>query len=93
MRSVAGLLGGANPVPGLSSLLPGAGTVGMAASVLSLLGGMNAKPEVHLHQEVVINIGEGQVSERAFWDDLVQYHILPGLTRGGLVAGSKGGAE
>jgi len=48
-------------------------------------------PEVHFHQEIVINIGEGMISEKAFWDNLVHYYILPGLERKGFIPVKVGG--
>lgn len=50
-----------------------------------------AKPELHMHQEIVINIGEGMISEKAFWDNLVHYYILPGLERKGFIPVKVGG--
>lgn len=89
-RALSALLGvGTNP---LSSLVPGGQAISLATGAMSLLDLFrSAGPELHLHQEIVINIGEGQVSEKAFWDNLVQYHILPGLERGGFVPVKVGG--
>ncbi len=90
VKALSALTGaGANP---LSGLVPGAQALGVAAGAMGLIELFrSAGPELHLHQEIVINIGEGQVSEKAFWDNLVQYHILPGLERNGFVpVGIKG---
>ncbi|MEO0250407.1 MAG: hypothetical protein ABIN58_12970 [candidate division WOR-3 bacterium] len=76
----------------LYSLVPNGQVLSMATGAMNLLELFrNAGPELHFHQEIVINIGEGQVSEKAFWDNLVQYHILPGLERGGFIPVRVGG--
>ncbi len=90
MKALSALSGlGTNP---FSSLVPGGQALSLATGAMSLLDLFrNAGPELHLHQEIVINIGEGQVSEKAFWDNLVHYYILPGLERGGFVPVKVGG--
>ena len=89
LREVAALLRGLGFGVPLSGPL---GTLGAGVGLLELLFG-DKEPKVELHQTIQINIGEGQISERAFWDSLVQYHIIPALGRGGLIPRTSGGAE
>ena len=79
-----GLSGLGLAVPGLSQ----------AAAGLSLLEMLRAGSpvEITLHQQININIGEGQISERAFWDDLVMRHLIPSMERGGMIPEASGGA-
>ncbi|MGB9590631.1 MAG: hypothetical protein ACP5QG_01735 [candidate division WOR-3 bacterium] len=78
-------LSGVMPNP-FVGVIPGAQALGIATGAMGLLELFRkAGPELHLHQNVVINIGEGQISEKAFWDNLVQYHLLPGLERSGFI--------
>lgn len=93
MRTLSRIAGpGANPLAGVAGVIPGGQAIGLAMDAMSLLDLFrNPGPELHLHQEIVINIGEGMISERAFWDNLVQYHILPGLERSGFIPTRVGG--
>jgi len=93
MRALSGLSGsGANPLAGVAGLIPGGQAIGLAMGAMSLVDLFRRSgPEIHLHQEVVINIGEGTISEKAFWDNLVHYHILPGLERNGFIPVRTGG--
>jgi hypothetical protein len=93
MKALSGLSGaGANPIAGVAGLIPGGEALGFAMGAMNLLDLFRkGNPEVHLHQEVVINIGEGVISEKVFWDNLVHYHILPGLERGGFIPVRTGG--
>ena len=88
LRGLNSLLGGQ-----LSPLLSLVGPWGSALSAgLGLWQALRAPtPEVHNHYEININIAEGQISERAFWDELVQYYILPSIQRGGLAPMPQGG--
>jgi len=93
MRALSGLSGaGANPLAGMAGMIPGGQAIGLAMGAMSLFDLFRkAGPELHLHQEIVINIGEGMISEKAFWDNLVHYHILPGLERNGFIPTRVGG--
>ena len=80
-----------NLIPGVGQFL--APIAGAATGRLwDWLFGHGLKQEVNFRQEIVINIGEGMISEKAFWDNLVHYYILPGLRRGGLIPQPVGGA-
>ncbi len=81
-----------------TSLIPGVGAfLAPIAGALTgslwerLFGGGGLKSEIDFHQEIIINIGEGMISEKAFWDNLVHYYILPSLKRGGMIPEPVGG--
>ncbi len=77
--------------PGMMPPVPGLTQVSSVANLAQLL--LNPKEkEVVVHQTININIGEGQISERAFWDNLVMRHILPSFERTGLTPAPEGGA-
>ncbi len=87
IRGVNALLSG-----NLLSLASLGGWGSLLSAGLSLYQALSQRaelPEVHYH--IQINIAEGQISERAFWDELVQYYILPSIQRGGLVPTPQGG--
>ncbi|MEO0180375.1 MAG: hypothetical protein ABIM74_01900 [candidate division WOR-3 bacterium] len=87
MRALSAICGGGTgSVFGMAGVVPGGQAFGLAMSALSLLDLLRkAGPELRFHQEIVINIGEGMISEKAFWDNLVSHYILPGLERNGFI--------
>ncbi len=71
--------------------LPTLGLVGVETILERIFNPDRFKTQINFKQEININIGEGEIAERAFWDDLVQYYILPSIQRGGLAPMPQGG--
>lgn len=84
-----GLAGGAFAGGFLTPLI----FTGVSSLLSTIFSPDKYKTQINFHQTIEINIGEGQISERAFWDSLVRYHIIPAMGRAGLVPETTGGAE
>ncbi len=94
LRDLSRVIRGLNAALGgqlapLASLTPWAGLFSAGLGLYEAISRQPSQPEIHYH--IQINIAEGQISERAFWDNLVQYYILPSIQRGGLAPMPQGG--